>query len=123
MQIFKSSNEVESSRLPPSTKAAVLEPVKTLEEIFGHGFNSEECGYVVLIEQDDTPTTVMDLHGRFLLEMPIEGVFTRHGFLFAVTISGNSGEGLTWVCPDIDGYAPEVRKALKDELAAGGGAG
>lgn len=121
MQIFKSSKEVESFTLPPETKAAVLEAVRTLEEIFGQGFDSSECGYVVLIEQDDTPTTVMDHHGRFLFQMPIEGVFIRHGCLLAVTIKGNSGEGITWVCPDLEDYAPEVRRKFKAELAAAEG--
>jgi hypothetical protein len=121
MQIFKTSREVETSRLPPTTKAAVMEAVKALEEIFGQGFNCHECGYVVLVEQDDTPATVMDLYGRFLCQIPIEGVFTQHGCLFAVTINGNSGEGITWVCPDIDDYAPEIRSKLKGELTTNGG--
>ncbi len=121
MQIFKASNEVESSTLPPETKAVALETVVILEEIFGQGFDSSRYGYIVFIEQDDTPTTVMDHHGRLLFQQSIEGVFTRHGCLLAVTLWGNSGDGITWICPDLDDYAPEVRSKLKAELAASEG--
>lgn len=121
MQIFRSSQEAESSILPPATKAAVLEAVRSLEEVFGKDFNSNEHGYVVLIEQDDTAETVKDHFGRLLFQMPIEGVFIRHGCLLAVTLWGNSGEGITWVCPDRDGCASDVRCKLKDELPAAKG--
>lgn len=117
MQIYTSSQEAANALLPPAIKAAVLEAVRSLEELFGKGFDKNERGYVVLIETDDTEETVKDHLGRLFLRMPIEGVFLRHGCLLAVTLWGNSGEGITWVCPDQEGHAPAIRRKLRGELA------
>lgn len=117
MRVYTSSKEAVNSALPPATKAAVLEAIRTLEEVFSEGFDSTERGYVVLVEKDDMAETVKDHLGRFLLRMLIEGVFVRHGCLLTVTLWGNGGEGITWICPDEDGCAPAVRKKLRDELS------
>ena len=121
MQIFRSSRQVEASPLLPTIKPAVLSAIRTLEEIFGNGFDNEEYGYVVLIEKNDTPKTVKDHQGHMLFEQPLEGVFIQDGCLQTVTLWGNSGAGVTWICPDQPEYAPEISMLLKAELPNQGG--
>ena len=47
----------------------------------------------------------------------LEGAFLDGNCLIGVVLWGNSGEGVSIVCPDQEGYAEEVSDLLRKELS------
>lgn len=115
MRKFCSLEEVAAADLPPWQETAVTEAVRTLESIFGKGF-SPERGFVVLVEEHDTETTTVPGVGAPFAQAGLETAWERDGCLIGLTLWGNSGDGVTWVCPIRDGYAPAVRQRLLAEM-------
>jgi len=114
MRIFRSTDEVKAACLPRWQAAAVAEAVSTMEGIFGQGFDSGH-GYVVLFEPADTPEDTVPLLGCHM-GAKLESTRRRHGCLIGLTLWGNSGDGVTWICPETPGYAPKVQEVLRNEL-------
>jgi hypothetical protein len=112
--MFRSTEEVREARLPPWQVMAVAEAVRTLERIFGQGFDTRH-GFVVLVEEEDKPEDAVPLVGT-PLGNKLETTWRRHGCLVGLTLWGNSGDGVTWVCPERPGYAPLVQALLRQEL-------
>lgn len=114
MRRFISTGEVAAARLPPWQRLAVEETIETVESIFGKGFG-EDRGFVVLVEKTDTPEDAVPLVG-YRLGDKLESAWRRHGCLIGLTLWGNSGDGVVWVCPERPGYAPQIQELLKREL-------
>lgn len=114
MRRFRSMEEVGAAHLPQGQHEAVADAVGTLERIFGPGFDME-CGFVVLVEESDTLGDAVPLAGHTLGDK-LEIAWRRYGCLFGLTLWGNSGYGVTWVCPERPGYAPQVQERLRREL-------
>ena len=114
MRKFISSEEVYAAQLPDWQHLAVAEAVRTMEEIFGKGFDPTR-GYVVLVEQGDVSEDADSLLG-YPLSSKIETTWRRHGCLVALVLWGNSGDGVTWICPERPDYAEEVQALLRREL-------
>ena len=72
-------------------------------------------GFVVFIEHDDSLTNLNRMVGRDL-NQSLEGVFYVGDCLVGVVIWGNSGDGVSIICPDVPGYADAVRSVLKQHL-------
>lgn len=115
MRKFRNLEEVAAAGLPPWQETTVAGAVKTLEAIFGKGF-SPERGFVVLIEKDDTEESTVPGVGVPFARIGLEGAWKRDDCLICLTLWGNSGDGVTWVCPVRDGYAPAVRQRLLAEM-------
>lgn len=114
MRRFASSAEVYAAQLPDWQHLAVAEAVRIMEGIFGEGFDSAR-GCVVLIEKDDVPEDAEAILGCHL-GSKMETTCRRHDCLVGLTILGNSGDGITWVCPELENYAPAVQMLLRAEL-------
>ena len=114
MKKFGSSEEVAAARLPPWQHDAVADAVCTMEEIFGMGFDPAR-GFVVLVEKEDEPADAEVLLG-YPLGSKIEATWRRHGCLVGLVLWGNSGDGITFLCPERPGYAEEVQELLRREL-------
>lgn len=114
MKKFGSSEEVIAARLPPWQHKAVAEAVRTMEDIFGTGFDPAR-GFVVLVEQGDVPEDAEVLLG-YPLGSKIEATWRQYGCLVGVVLWGNSGDGVTFLCPERPGYAEEVQGILRREL-------
>lgn len=71
--------------------------------------------FVAFIEPQDEPEVLHQRIGRDL-EGSIECTFRNGSCLVGVVLFGNGGEGLTIVCPDEEGYAPEIARILKTHL-------
>lgn len=115
MRKFVSSEEVAAARLQPWQHDAVAEAVHIMERIFGKGFDPEKNGYVVLVEQGDVPADAERLLG-YPLGSKIEITWRRHGCLMALVLWGNSGDGVSFLCPERPGYAEDVQEILRREL-------
>lgn len=76
-------------------------------------------GFVVFVEKNDLLTDLNALVGRDL-NRSLEGVFYAGDCLVGVVLWGNSGDGVSVVCPDEDGYADEILTVLKNHLSEGG---
>lgn len=114
MRKFCSLAEVAAARLPPWQHTAVARAVGDLEVIFGKHFDPER-GFVVLVEDGDTEESAVPGAGVPFAQVRLEGTWERDGCLVVLTLWGNGGDGVTWVCPDRDGYAPAVRERLRAE--------
>jgi hypothetical protein len=115
MRRFSSTEEVQAAKLPPWQHEAVSEAVEVMEDIFGSGFDLER-GFVVLVEEGDTPETVEPESGLSLQHKGLECTWRRHGCLVGLVLWGNSGDGVSVVCPERPGYADEVQEVLRQEL-------
>jgi hypothetical protein len=114
MRKFGSLEEVAAACLPPWQNSAVTRAVRTLESIFGTGF-SPERGFVVLVEDGDTEESAVQVVGVTFAQVSLETTWQQDGCLLNMTLWGNSGDGVTWVCPDRKEYAPAIRQRLLDE--------
>ncbi|MCW8893023.1 MAG: hypothetical protein OQL18_06865, partial [Deltaproteobacteria bacterium] len=72
-------------------------------------------GFVVFVEENDTLNDINNACCRDL-EISLEGAFLDGNCLIGVVLWGNSGEGVTIVCPDQEGYAEEIAEALRRHL-------
>lgn len=115
MRRFRSTEEVYAAQLPDWQHLAVAEAVRGMEATFGTGF-SEKRGFVVLVEPGDTLESVEPETGLSLQHKGLETAWRRHGCLVGLTLWGNSGDGVTWVCPERPGHAPQVQEHLRGEL-------
>jgi hypothetical protein len=72
-------------------------------------------GFVVFVEHDDELDALKTLVCRNLSES-LEGVFYAGDCLVGVVLWGNSGDGVSIVCPDVEHYAVEIATVLKNHL-------
>ena len=114
MLIFNDTTDPRISNLPPPYQAPVLSAIRTLLEITGQKTPRKDQGFVAFIEAEDTPESLTPAFVRPLAS--IESAFRNGSCLVGVILWGNSGAGVTVVCPDEDGYAPEVARILKQHL-------
>ena len=114
MRIFRSKEEVQQACLSLVQSKAVTEAVSTMENVFGQCFDPRH-GFVVLFEANDTPEDTVPLLGYHIRDK-LETAWRRHGCLIGLTLWGNSGDGVTWVCPEVPGYATQVQELLRREL-------
>jgi hypothetical protein len=102
--------------IPPEYRPAVERALETLASVFGRDPDPGRDGFVGYVEGGDTCETVRRETGRDLRRM--EGVFRDGPCLVGVLLWGNAGAGVTLVCPDKDGYAPEVVSTMRKHLPA-----
>ena len=72
-------------------------------------------GFVLFVEENDTLKDINRACRRDL-ETSLEGTFIDGNCLIGVVLWGNSGEGVTIVCPNVDGYVDEVAEVLRKHL-------
>lgn len=114
MILFSTANDPCLSNLPPPASIVVIHHLHTLQAICGHDPDPEKDGYVGFVERHDTPESVQAVIGRHLQRL--EGTFLQDGCLVGVVLWGNSGAGLTIICPDLEGHAPEVATFMRNHL-------
>ena len=114
MHIFTSTTDPCIASLPPPYQASVLSAIRTLLEISNGKSTPKDQGFVAFIEAKDTPESLTSVLVRPLVS--IESAFRDGSCLIGVILWGNSGAGVTIVCPDEDGYAPEITSILKQHL-------
>ena len=110
MLIFSDTADSRIAGLPPPYQAPTLSAIHTLLEIS----NPESEGFVAFIEAEDTPESVIKVFVRAITS--IESAFRDGHCLVGVLLWGNSGDGVTIICPDEVGYAPEIANILKQHL-------
>jgi hypothetical protein len=99
--------------LSPPYRPPTLNALKSLPPIAGP--DPTDRGFVVFVEEDDTVNDVNRICARNL-ETSLEGAFLEGNCLIGVVLWGNSGEGVTIVCPNVAGYAEEVGEVLREHL-------
>jgi hypothetical protein len=114
MIIFTDITDPRIASLPPPCQSPVLSAIHTLLEISDQKNTPKDQGFVAFIEAEDTPESLTPAFVRPLLS--IECAFRKSSCLIGVVLWGNSGAGVTIVCPDEDGYAPEVASILKQHI-------
>ena len=114
MLIFTKTTDPRIANLPPPYQTPVLSAISTLLEISGQKTPRKDQGFVAFIEAEDMPESLTPAFVRPLLS--IESAFRDGSCLVGVILWGNSGAGVTIVCPDEDGYAPEVASILKQHI-------
>ena len=110
---FTSMSDPQLSRQPPPYRQPVTNAINTLCTILGPDLTDR--GFVVFVEEKDTLNDVNQACCRDL-STALEGVFLDGNCLIGVVLWGNSGDGVTIVCPYVAGYAEEVANVLRKHL-------
>ncbi len=74
-----------------------------------------ENSSVIFIEVNDQPPELSKQICRNI-DSCLEGVSRQQNCLIGVVIYGNSGDGVSIICPDIAGYADAIRQILINHL-------
>ena len=114
MLIFSDSDDPRIAGIPPPYQAPLLSAIRNLLEISDSTSTLKDQGFVTFIEAEDTqeslpPALVRPLHS-------MEGTFRNGPCLVSVILWGNSGAGVTIVCPDEEDYASEIVSIMKQHL-------
>jgi hypothetical protein len=113
MHKFISNPDSQLSALPPPYRPAVVNALNNLCSIFGP--DPTDRGFVLFVEENDQLNDINQACARDL-ETSLEGTFLDDNCQIGVVLWGNSGEGVTIVCPDQKGYADEVSEVLRKHL-------
>lgn len=111
MQKFTSPSQLSS--LPPPYRPAVKNALQTLCSSLGPDLTDR--GFVVFVEENDTLLEVNHVCHRDI-SIALEGAFLDGNCLIGFVLWGNSGDGVTIVCPNRKGYAEEIVNALRQYL-------
>jgi len=123
MQEFRSLSEIDQVQLPPNQRRAVTQAVRTLLEVYGDDYEPDDCGYVVLIDQNTTDAQGQELLGCPWSEALLEGASYDFGdCCFLTCVLFNNQFGLTIIVPDEPWLDPRFRNRLEAELYSSGGA-
>lgn len=113
MQSFRSVKEIEQTRLTPKIRRAVMRAMAA----YGEGSQSDDNGYVVLIDQYTTDTDALKLMGRIWPDARLEGAtFDMETNCFFTVWLANNQFGLSIVIPDEPWLDPRFRAVLLSEL-------
>lgn len=116
MITFTSTADPRLASLPPPARPIVSAHLHTLHSICDREPDPEEDGFVGYVEPQDTPESLASAIGRNLAQL--EGVFPEGDCLVGVVLLGNSGAGITLVCPLLPNHAPQVASLLREHLPA-----
>jgi hypothetical protein len=106
------------TNVPTCYKSIVKKAVLNLCSIRGPEDSPEGHGFVVFIEPQDQPDQISALIGKDL-SLALEGAFRDGGCLVGVIIYGNSGSGVTLVCPETTNYASAIGDIFRSHLSGG----
>mgnify|MGYP001449180979 CR=1 FL=1 len=118
MRKFTRLNDPLLASLPPPFKGVVRRALQTLCSIFGPELDPEVQGFVVFIEPVDDLLKINAAIARNM-DTALEGVFRDGYCLIGVVLWGNSGEGVTIVCPDQPGYAVGAAQIMRSHIKGG----
>ena len=110
MLIFTRPTDPRITNLPPPYQLPVRSAIHTLLEISNCKISPKDQGFVAFIEPKDTPESLTPAFVRPLAS--IESAFRNGSCLVGVILWGNSGPGVTIICPDEEDYAPEIVSIL-----------
>ena len=110
---LKSTSDSQLSSLPPPYRQPVKNALQNLCSILGP--DPSDRGFVVFVEENDTLADINNTCCRDI-STALEGAFLDGNCLIGVVLWGNSGEGVTIVCPDQNGYAEEIAEVLRKHL-------
>jgi len=119
MHKFSNFSDLHLKQLPVSHRSAVEHALDHLQAIYGSNPDPEDQGYVAYVERGDTPDSVSSAIGQDL-SFALESVFQDGGCLVGVVLWGNSGAGVTLVCPREKDHAPQVAIILLEHLGGEG---
>jgi hypothetical protein len=114
MQKITSTSQLSSCpSLPPPYREPIINALQSLCSILGP--DPIDRGFVLFVEENDTLADI-NLACCRDLEISLEGAFLNGNCLIGVVLWGNSGDGVTIVCPAQNGYAEEVANVLRKYL-------
>ncbi|MDD2582070.1 MAG: hypothetical protein PHR66_08765 [Desulfuromonadaceae bacterium] len=117
MLAFRSFIEVEQAQLTPKHRRAVTRAMRSLLNAYGDNYNPNDCGFVVLLNQQTTDADAMKLMGRTWADARLEGVtLDKESNCFLTVWLANNQYGLTFLVPDEEWLDPVFRAVLLDEM-------
>ncbi|WP_432821166.1 hypothetical protein [Trichloromonas sp.] len=109
-----STTDPRLARLPPAIRIVVTNQLLALRSTCRGDPDPEKDGFVGYVEPQDTPQSVESAIGLSLSQ--IEGVFLDGGCMVGVILWGNSGAGVSLVCPQSFAHALQVAQQLREHL-------
>lgn len=97
--------------LPPPSQQIISTHLLTLQSICGHIPAPDHDGFVGYVEPQDTPEVITAAIGRKLIQL--EGVHRENGHLVGIVLWGNSGAGITLICPEAPDHASRVAAEMR----------
>lgn len=122
MLTFRSLTDVNQVQLPPKHRCAVMCAMRSLLAAYGEGFDPDDDGYVVLVDQHTTDADALELMGQSWPDVRLEGTtFDRETNCFLTIWLANNQFGLSIVVPDEPWLDPRFRAVLLSELGGQNG--
>lgn len=115
MHKFSDFSDPHLKKLPPSHRRAVGHALGHLLALCGDHSPPPDFGFVAYVEPEDTPDGLSSAVGKDL-PLGLEGAFCDGDCLVGVVLWGNSGAGVTVVCPLEKDHAPAVAEILRGHL-------
>lgn len=112
---FTIATDPRLARFPPEHRQPLERAITTLCSIYPPDPDPDRQGFVAFIEPMDRPRDLPREIGC-TLERGLECAYRDEACLIGVVLWGNSGEGVTIVCPEHDSYAPEIARILREHL-------
>lgn len=76
----------------------------------------DDQSFVVFIEAADEPLLISSMIHKDI-SIALEGAFRDGSCLVGVVLYGNSGSGVTLICPEQEGYAPQLADIFRNHLS------
>lgn len=119
MHKFTDFSDPQLKQLPSTHQSAVKHALGHLHAIYGSNPDPRDHGFVAYIECGDRPESVSSAIGRDVSQ-GLEGVFRDGACLVGVVLWGNSGAGVTLVCPQDQDHAPQMTAIFQNHLCGEG---
>lgn len=108
------SNDPALENIPPEYRPVIKRALKTICSLFKEQPDPDTQGCVLFVEAHDQPHDIISVTCKPLSNL--EGVYHDECCLVGVILWGNSGDGVTIICPDQQDYAPAILQTMQNHL-------
>jgi hypothetical protein len=117
MKTFKCHSDLEQLNCNDPAYPVVKELIELLIDDFtwdGHPYDSEQFGFLCLVQPGDTDRVLSDIDMPWCLkDIPWEGASMRHGYIYAVYL-GTDDYGMGFLIPDAEWVNGDLRTVLEE---------
>jgi hypothetical protein len=104
-------NDPALEQIPVQFLPVVQQALIDLNYIHKSPSNIKTRGCVLFIQPHDKPTDILPISAKPLSSL--DGVYRQGRCLVGIILWGNSGEGVSIICPEAPDYACEIQRSLR----------
>lgn len=107
-------NDPALEHIPVQFLPVVQQTLNDLHQIVKNPSDIKAHGCVLFIQAHDKAVDILPVSSKPISSL--DGVYRQDQCLIGVILWGNSGEGVSIICPEEKNYAPEIQSCLKAHL-------